>query len=112
MLMTLISSIYIRQVKKFFQHNFGGCFNTQNTPLRTGLSSICSHSLSHQSSLAFWVSFRSSLCSWLYICFPYSVLIPFHFLLSSIFCSTASVTHGFSLCSFCSYIQWYSSHLQ
>src|SRR4029077_247600 len=58
-------------------------------------SSISSHSLSHNSALAFSVSLLSSLFSCLYFTCPSSVRLLFHFLLSPIFCNISSVTHGF-----------------
>src|SRR5580692_7355319 len=58
-------------------------------------SSISSHSLSHHSDLALSVSLLSSLFSCLYLACPSAVCLLFSFLLSLIFCSMASVTHGF-----------------
>src|SRR5207245_8695597 len=60
-------------------------YTKSDLPLASSSSSSL-HSLSHHSSLAFWVSLLSSLFSCLYFFFPYTVFLLFHFLLSSIFC--------------------------
>src|SRR5580698_5569157 len=73
------------------------CF-TFDTPNLTSLSYLAPpslHILSPTTDLALSVSLLSSLFSCLYLACPSAVCLLFSFHLSLIFCSMASVTHGF-----------------
>src|SRR4029077_20870831 len=92
---SLSSTLTLLLPTSFFHVSFATlAYTKSDLPLALSSSNL-SHSSLHHVSLALAASLRISLLSCLYLFFPSSSLLFFHFLLSSILFIISLVIHGF-----------------